>query len=469
MKNKPNLSVRPVRKSKKPSYPSWQEPNPLEQPYAQPYPFTQKALNWLAASGLCGALFFAQEAEGGVVKQPDKMERMDKDTLGNPFPQERMGLPYRPSKFGTGLPQRMQTNDAKAVIDSLFRAQGFQMQRMTLSTPNGLVEVDAYDEKENIGYVWLDWQRMGEGMTTPWDESTEKILNERKALNEMRIADQEIFRHGYSIKKMLNDLSNLKHKDSSTLDFIKKLQNMVSSGLPDWQDDYRFIFYEHFIEHRLENRASFGINSSLFKQYLRNTLSTDPSEERNQGLDIAMDVLQAYWLREDWYADILAETATRCDAKQQLQFLSRIKDAYYDFEHYDMEKREEIKKLISNAKYDWAAAAEQAAQWLDAKKVSMAEANDLFRDADAKKRYIAIISQQDDRFIYQISKKDENRIRSRKREDYIKKHPNATEDEIAQAIEDRFNRYSIYKEDVLKQLEKMALDYINWAKQQRGY
>ncbi|MCC6726018.1 MAG: hypothetical protein IT258_16045, partial [Saprospiraceae bacterium] len=155
MKNKTQLSVRPVRRTKKTGYPSWQEPNPLEQSYAQPYPFTQKALNWLAASGLCGALFFAQEAEGGVAKQPDKMERMDRDTLGNPFPVEKMGLPHVTSPYGTGLPNRLNADYARRMIDSLFAANGFKLEKKILEIGDGLLEVDGYDEAHKSGYVFL--------------------------------------------------------------------------------------------------------------------------------------------------------------------------------------------------------------------------------------------------------------------------------------------------------------------------
>ncbi|MCC6727648.1 MAG: hypothetical protein IT258_24290 [Saprospiraceae bacterium] len=99
MSKKNNLSVRPVRRNSKPGYPSWQEPNPLEQPYAQPYPFTQKALNWLAASGLCGALFFVQEAEGGELEIYEVLDKAKVDEIADYFTKEAPSARHLPRRI----------------------------------------------------------------------------------------------------------------------------------------------------------------------------------------------------------------------------------------------------------------------------------------------------------------------------------------------------------------------------------
>ncbi|MCC6726017.1 MAG: hypothetical protein IT258_16040 [Saprospiraceae bacterium] len=472
MKNKTQLSVRPVRRTKKTGYPSWQEPNPLEQPYAQPYPFTQKALNWLAASGLCGALFFAQEAEGGVAKKPDKMERMDKDTLGNPFPFERMGVPFRTSAFGTGVPERLTSKEAQTVIDSVFRAEGIRLEKTVIRTTDGFVEVDGYDAVQKIGYVWIDWGRMDSDMYTSWMDLKRNKDGSFTKVKRLRFADNHLRDYDYSIKKIHEAYSKYKPTSEAQKAFIQKLKNLIDNGSPDWDDDYKYLYYEYILAERVERFKKYNAGGfSNITEYMEGVLSIGAGSNRNKQLDIAIDVLAAYKVDEDWLAKVLIEAAQSRHASAKLKRLNKLQEAYQALKSYAPEKQDKLKHLIIDGKDDWKPAVEQAEQWLDELKISMVEAKALEAEAYKKGQFVALISQKDERWIYRATVEWVNQIRQSALESIKRQAPKLDSIELEKRADLWYGKpdYSDTKEYVLKNLENQVHDYIRWAKQQRGY
>lgn len=156
MKKKTNLSICPACSVNKPcSYRPWQGPNLLEQPYTLPYPFIQKALNWVAAGMLFGVLFLTTGTETVAALPTPNNALVMGDSLKKPFTWEKMGLPFYTSPCGYGSPLRITEHEARLVIDSVFRSEGLKLEKTKVKTKNGYVEVTGMDNDHKIGYVWL--------------------------------------------------------------------------------------------------------------------------------------------------------------------------------------------------------------------------------------------------------------------------------------------------------------------------
>ena len=151
MAKQPLPPVRPPRRPYRPRYPGYADPNPLEHPETRPYPFTNRFVDAVKKGGLAGALLLG----GGAVKAQSA------DTLYNPFPLESAGVPYRPVMFGTGLPERLSTDTALAVIQRVFAAENINLDERVEYTADGVsVFLDGYDTEQRIGFVLLSWGKM---------------------------------------------------------------------------------------------------------------------------------------------------------------------------------------------------------------------------------------------------------------------------------------------------------------------
>lgn len=465
MNKKNNLSVHPARRRHQPGYPSWQDPSPLGQPYAQPYPFTKKALNWLAASGLCGALFILPERDSAVLPNGQAaMELSPMDTLKNPFPMEMTGLPYRTVSYGTGLPSRFTEEEARAVIDSVFRAAGLNLEEKVIRVADGLVEVDGYDESQKIGYVWLGYGRMGTG-TIIYQERIR--VGDRS--NPLRFPDNYLHAYNYSILKMTEAFSQIKKPTPGQTAFLQKLQSMIDACEPDWEDRYRFLYYEHILQERIENTRLGPVQPLL--DYYQSVLATPDSPKRNQKLDMLIDLQNATILKTEWVATALIKASKHRDYQVLFGRLASLQKAYQAFQRTDPEKAKALQDAIIEGKDGWNPANETAARWLDERQIDWDEADALVEKANAKEQFVAVISQMDHRLSYTTTKQGIERQRQAQWDRHQKKNPEADSLEFAKQMEVRdvhFN-YGQVKEDVLKSLEKQVHDYILWAKQQRGY
>lgn len=150
---KSKLQVRPVHQYRTPRYPAWSDPNPLDHPDALPFPFSQRVLLWILSSGLL--------ASGGDILA----QKSPADTLYNPFPAEKTGLPYTPIPFGTGLPERMAEKDIRAAIEKGFVAEGINLKPNYVWRGNaGSVILDGYDSTNHLGYTIVNYYRHGQNM-----------------------------------------------------------------------------------------------------------------------------------------------------------------------------------------------------------------------------------------------------------------------------------------------------------------
>jgi len=154
MTTKSPLQVKPLRRYIKPRYPSYNDPNPLAHPYARPYPFSKRFVQWALASGLVGASAFSANAQQTNPEPP----------LKNPFTLRSLGLPYRPVMFGTGLPERLKEKDVREAAARAFAAEGIKLDTSFLWRQDTQeLLLDGYDTVSHIGYVVLPYYKLGPG------------------------------------------------------------------------------------------------------------------------------------------------------------------------------------------------------------------------------------------------------------------------------------------------------------------
>lgn len=167
MIKKSNLQVKPLRRYIKPRYPSYLDSNPLAHPYARPYPFSKRFLQWALASGFVGASALSADAQQTNPAPP----------LKNPFTLRSLGLPYQPMMFGTGLPERMEEKDVREAAKRAFAAEGIRLDTSYL-WHKGTQELllDGYDTVSHIGYVVLPYYKLGPGTErkSEWRNKTDK-------------------------------------------------------------------------------------------------------------------------------------------------------------------------------------------------------------------------------------------------------------------------------------------------------
>lgn len=153
--------VRPPRRTYQPKYPSFADPNPLLHPETMPYPFTRRFAEWVAAGGLIGALALGSS---GLAAQTTT------DSLYNPFLLETAGVPYRPVMYGTGLPQRLSTQEVVTAVRRAFASSGIELKdNVWLKDEDLGAYLDGYSEKDKIGFMLLAYPRMDASFVTDWD------------------------------------------------------------------------------------------------------------------------------------------------------------------------------------------------------------------------------------------------------------------------------------------------------------
>lgn len=217
------LSVHPLRKAYQPKYPSYFDDNPLEYPNAYPYPFSKKMLQALSTTGFTGVLLLSALSGCDVPKNVSPSP----DSLSNPFPVAAANLPYRPIMFGTGLPTRIESEDAIDFINQAFQKEGLEMKYDTLIEVNGIrVPANAYNEQYQLGYVWIDYLNHGKGMAEQHETHLSPGLSQPKVEKHYR---QQI---DYYWQQYQEDAAafvsrHIYHDSKETEDFRNALENKL--------------------------------------------------------------------------------------------------------------------------------------------------------------------------------------------------------------------------------------------------
>ncbi len=200
---KKSLKVKPARSIYTPKYPSYADKNPLLYPETRPYPFRHRFIKWMSTGGLASMMLLSANELSAQSKV---------DTLYNPFPLENAGVPYQPSMFGTGLPQRIQSKDARAAIRKAFADSGIQLEeKVWLEEGSVGVFLDGYSAKEKIGFVYMDHRNMDASFKKMNPTTVEYLKKLKEAVKKNKKLKEDIKKRNAQVKK--NFLFFVEHKD----------------------------------------------------------------------------------------------------------------------------------------------------------------------------------------------------------------------------------------------------------------
>ena len=175
MKNR--LKVTPIRKYKTPRYPSYFDESPL----LMSRKVTKTGYYATALLGAFGLFAFSTNSNATA------------ELKENPIKFKELGFPHTYAMYGTGLPDRLDRETAVDIIDSIFLANKIELSKEVPISKNGLsFNATGYNEKHNIGYVWLDHQSTASDCFNSW----------RSSLNKSALLPQDLDAHNKLMKEV---------------------------------------------------------------------------------------------------------------------------------------------------------------------------------------------------------------------------------------------------------------------------
>ncbi len=239
MPKKP-LKVQAARTIYTPKYPSYKDKNPLLYPETRPYPFRHKFIKWMSTGGLASMMLFSGNSLYG--------QEAPVDTLFNPFPLENARVPYQPVSFGTGMPERLKSADARQAILKAFAAEGIELEKeVWLEDGSVGVFLDGYSAKEEIGFVLMDYYNM--------DESFKKV--NRIAAKHLRQMENPSNKNN-DLKKEIKEYQDQVKK--SFLRFVKEKPKVLAERKNYTSNEGAIRFTEQLLalEPKMENESLFN-------------------------------------------------------------------------------------------------------------------------------------------------------------------------------------------------------------------
>jgi hypothetical protein len=171
--------VRPLRRYPKPGYPSHRDPDPTQGPRPVPYPYSGALLAAVAGLGL-----------GTSTAHQDPK----KSPTNNPFTLALSGLPYQPTAFGTGQPERLSEELARSTIDGVFRTAGYELEPQQIDEQDLAFPATGYDAKRRVGYVFASYANLDDDARKTWGpalETEERLEHRVKAILGRPITEAE--------------------------------------------------------------------------------------------------------------------------------------------------------------------------------------------------------------------------------------------------------------------------------------
>jgi len=478
MKKRTSLKVQPLRRYKKPIYPSHRDKNPIDHPETLPYPFSHKAINALLAAGiLVGVPFLSSDAMPSS-NQFQNLPSIEQDSLVNPFPFESLGVPFIPPSYGTGLPSRLSSEEARKVIDRVFLEEGLELQENYAYDKDGVkVLLSGYDPECQIGYVWVDYYNMGEGMTRSYREwRDDKASDNPESLakrNRQKIKttirsityeleertgrryDKQVFIDRFEKAKLIG---NEKEK-MEALELIKIDLHIENLKYKKDRSQYQF-FKKHLKGESLAEKETVLNNW----QSQRNVLDTVKRLKRykiENGKQLSEKI--------ERFGFELLENKDEAIKKEELGIYRTFLWSYSRLKYAPLpEELEEKYKAVlqSESKADFMKGANEFLQFVEDRKLSLEESKALADLGEDENDFIAPIGQRDGRFSYssRIYTYDEEELKKLKKQldnqTISKKEFGAALQKLKEEARD------IPKIEKLKSLENQVRQYIQWAKQQ---
>ncbi|MBI3099362.1 MAG: hypothetical protein HYY93_14145 [Planctomycetes bacterium] len=169
--------VRPVRRYRKPEYPSHRDPDPTLHPVPVPYPFAGRAAAAIASLGLTALLQTSCSKDPSTSAAPGTQPAAAPDSGSkppsrNPFAVAESGLPFQTSPFGTGAPERLEEKLVRRIADRIFKEAGYTLRRYHPYDRDGVSFVaDGYDPEKKVGYVHGTWETLDQDAIVHWDRA----------------------------------------------------------------------------------------------------------------------------------------------------------------------------------------------------------------------------------------------------------------------------------------------------------
>lgn len=228
MQKKP-LKVEPALKIYQPKYPSFADKNPLLYPETRPYPFSLKFIKWASTGGLASIMLLS----GGNV-----LGQAQKDSLYNPFPLENARVPYQPVSFGTGMPERLKSEEVRKAVMNAFVESGIELDEdVYLKNGDSELILSGYSNEDEIGFLLIDYNNM--------DSSFRRKSSFTKN------------RSQYSFKKLLAQYQDRRHE--LFLNFLKNKDQVVSRLNRYGKKEHRINYAENLstLEPKIDSEKQF--------------------------------------------------------------------------------------------------------------------------------------------------------------------------------------------------------------------
>lgn len=480
MKKRKALSVQPLRKYSKPIYPSYLDKNPLEYPETIPYPFSQKALKALVAAGILVGIpqLTSCDLPKASAAVSFELPFTAKDTLGNPFPFESMGVPYIPASFGTGLPSRIKSEDAREVINKVFKEEGLKLEQQYMYNKDGVkVLLDGYNPELQIGYVWVDYRNMGPGMVASYNRRypsndsyaryTTSPLNDienydmdalDRTINRFLERIEDFDEEKKTITKALEEARQISRKKKQRKAFEALYLDTKLLQAKAYKNSIVKTFIDQGLKDQsVENKEKVLIETMLYQAVENYTQNYSRTSEGNQEL-IVLKVV-----RNHGYSILKLndEKKRKTQFNILLHFLQIQKPSFhYSSKSPLIEEYNRINKIEN--KEEFLRAAEIFIDQVDGPKLSLDEAKKLESLGESQRDFIAPISQRDQRFAYRIRGLSEDQM-----EKLEELRENGSKEAYRVARRKAYqDARLISRNEVLKNLEEQVRQYIEWAKHQ---
>ena len=466
MKNKNKLTVQPIRRYNKPIYPSYQDKNPLEHPDTMPYPFTKKALNALLAAGILVGLpqFMSCDIPSANAANTSYTSQ---GVLGNPFTFEKMGVPYIPASFGTGLPSRLSESDARGIIEKVFDQEGLDLEKEYIYHKDGVkVKLDGYNAEMKIGYVWVDYSNMGVGMVNRYNYSATSSYYKNPLENIKNRSFEEIKEEmGHQFQFLENDYKEILNQlnEADKIESEKERRDIYNSLYLDAliivekkhdRNDAKDFLERNIIKKTVDHKATVLVNLRMKQAIEGHINSRHGSGKENKDLLIIKD-----------HGEKILQIKSPEEKLKQFSILIGFLNVGKNFRYSRKDKKvvdlyNSILKIEN--KKEFLIEATAFMDKVDGEKLSLKEAEKIESLGKTQKDFIAPISQRDNRFIY-----NRRGLGKEKREELQKLRSTVSSEEYNKVYSKAYQEAEVIsKQKVLNQLENQVRQYIDWAKHQ---
>jgi len=471
MENKP-LQVKPARKIYQPKYPSYADKNPLLYPETRPYPFQSRFINCMTKGGLATILLL-----GGN----ELSAQTPRDTLYNPFPIENAlaQVPYRSVSFGTGLPERLSSEEAIRAIRKAFDDSGIGLKdKVRLKEKNLDVRLDAYSEEEKIGFIFM--------LESNIDNSFYK--NDSYSKGQQRLGKKE------DLRILVKDYyENIKVKFSSFIYDKKRIVEYLTFSRPtpsdeiyaeqlsrlDPHEESEGLFMEYTLQYDLGiYREHIKNDESLAKEMFKYIDARfEDSVEKMVLWRLSDNFRNSYGVAKGLYKRYGEEFNDLCKIDSDEKFIQNYL-LLSDFRNYDsgvkqLERNstyQQLKQNIVNAHplEEWFNNLEKLEEYHDQNYLSLSELELLGKNNEDGLRFIAPISSASNllmlRNTYDISSQEIREERIEIQKEYAEKN-GMTKERASRMKEEYKVLNEKYNWNVIKGLPKQQRDSLNKLKQ----